>query len=474
MKNLRLLTWIDVRRVISHRTNYGTNLPEGVVRMRSFSDALEIGLGSDKSIDNAKSALKEWFGNAYKEDQSIIQLDLGNETLSVEFLQEEKIYTNHNIRPFLQEVVYIDANLAKQSKLSSFIKLPNSFSEKPNLFAFYSFNDGVERTLNVAAYILALLDRAKQLDEPIKILVIDAALNAPGLTYWNIQEKQKPLISYVDFLELLHDSPVDGEQALLFIAKELNKSSKQEGKSTVYFIPAFIDDKQLLDIDILPEHILSYPNEGWELGDSIHKLGKAVGADYVLIDLGSGLNKISSPILLDARFQRFLVTTINEPSVAGTTLCLSQMKKVAPAKTSANDNKYYDPSVIISMLTPELIASSAYEEVLTRLNSAYTQSEQENNSTMLEIAENYFVPELLYIDNWEEARLKLASTSIMEIATSWANKQVEFNKLILENLDPVLVEKLQVRANSKGRSLLEEVKVIVEEAIQYENTPVPQ
>ncbi len=259
-----------------------------------------------------------------------------------------------------------------------------------------------------------------------------------------------------------------------FVAKELEKSSKQERKSTIYFLPAYIDDKQLLDIDILPEHIITYPNEGWELGDSIHKLGKAVGADYVLIDLGSGLNKISSPVLLDARFQRFLVTTINEPSVAGTTLCLSQMKKVTPAKTSTNNNKYYDPSVIISMLTPELIASPAYEEVLRRLNSAYTQSEQENNSTMLEIAENYFAPELLYIDNWEEARLKLASTSIMEIATNWANKQVEFNKIILENLDPVVVEKLQVRATRRGRSLLEEVKVIVEEAIQYENTPAPQ
>ncbi|BDA67223.1 hypothetical protein CAL7716_013890 [Calothrix sp. PCC 7716] len=230
------------------------------------------------------------------------------------------------------------------------------------------------------------------------------------------------------------------------------------------------------DINMLLRYLSSNTNLRLpeQIGNYIHKLGKAAGADYVLIDLGSGLNKISSPILLDARFQRFLITTINEPSVAGTTLCLSQMKKVAPAKTSVNDKKYYDPSVIISMLTPELIASPAYDEVLTRLNYAYRQSEQENNSTMLEIAKNYFAPELLYIDNWEEARLKLASTSIMEIATTWANKQVEFNKIILENLDPVLVEKLQVRATSKGRSLLEEVKVIVEEAIQYENTPAPQ
>lgn len=467
MKNLRLLTWLDVRRTISHRTNYGTNLPEGVVRMDSFSNALEIGLDNDKSIDNVKSALKEWFGDSYQEDQSIIQLDLGDETLSVEFSSGNELHRkDKNIRPFWEGIGYIDTNSA--------IKLPTPYNENPNLLAFYSFKDGIERMLNLAAYIFALIDKANQLDNSIKILVIDADLQAPGLTYWNTNEKHKSSISYINFLELLHYSPIDEEKTLSFIAKELEKSSKQEGKSTVYFLPACIDDKQILDIDILPEHILGYPNESWELGNYIHKLGKAVGADYVLIDLGSGLNKISSPILLDARFQRFIVTTINEPSVAGTTLCLSQMKKVAPAKTNVNDNKYYDPSVIISMLTPELIALPAYEDILTRLNSAYKQSEQENNSTMLEIAENYFAPELLYIDNWEEAHLKLASTSIMQTATNWANKQVEFNKLILENLDPVLVEKLQVRATSKGRSLLEEVKVIVEEAIQHENTPVPQ
>ncbi|RUT09596.1 hypothetical protein DSM106972_000900 [Dulcicalothrix desertica PCC 7102] len=459
MKNLRLLTWLDVRRTICRKTNYGTKLPEGVARMDSFSNALEIGLDSDKNIDSVKSTLKEWFGDSYQENQSIIQLDLGNESLSVEFSPGEQLRIKDKyIRPFWDEITYIDANSA--------IKLPEPYRENPNLLAFYSFNDGVEKTVNLVAYLLALLDKAKQLDNQIKVLVIDAALNTPGLTYWNINETDKSSISYINFLELVHYSPVDEEQTLLFIAQELQNSSKQEGKSTVYFLPAYINDEQLLDIEILPEHIITYPNKGWELGDYIHKLGQAVGADYVLIDLGSGLNKISSPILLDTRFQRFLVTTINEPSVAGTALCLSQMKKVAP-KTSNND-KYYDPSVILSMLTPEIIASPAYKEVLQRFQSAYIQSEQQNNSTMLEIAETYLAPELLYIDNWEDASSKLASTSILENAANWANKQVDFNKIILENLDPVVIEKLQVRATRQGRNLLEELKVIVEEALQEE------
>ena len=34
-------------------------------------------------------------------------------------------------------------------------------------------------------------------------------------------------------------------------------------------------------------------------------------------------------------------------------------------------------------------------------------------------------------------------------------------QIILENLDPILVEKLQVRAIRQGRSLIEELKAIV-------------
>jgi len=60
MKSLRLITWLDVRRTICRKTNYGTNLPDGVVRIRCFSDALEIGLISKGNLENANHILKEW------------------------------------------------------------------------------------------------------------------------------------------------------------------------------------------------------------------------------------------------------------------------------------------------------------------------------------------------------------------------------------------------------------------------------
>ncbi len=40
--------------------------------------------------------------------------------------------------------------------------------------------------------------------------------------------------------------------------------------------------------------------------------------------------------------------------------------------------------------------------------------------------------------------------------------------ILLENLDPIVVEKLQNRANRQGRSLIEELQAILEEAVKFE------
>jgi cellulose biosynthesis protein BcsQ len=429
MKYLRLLTWLDVRRTISRKTKYGSKLPEGIVRIRCFSDALEIGITNEENKFNAENALKEWFGDWYQKDESIIELDLGNARLPVEFIPGEEASTIEiSIRPFWEEIAYLDSDIEKETVEQKTIVLPQAYADKPNLIAFYSFKGGVGRTLNLAAHYFALLDRAKELDKPITILVIDADLEAPGLTYWNRVEKQQAAVSFIDFLEVYHYSPIEREQTLSLFAREVKKSLKNEGKSTVYFLPACLVDEQLLDTPILPEDLVRSPNGTWECGNAIHRLGEAVGADYVFIDLRAGLSEISSPIIFDPRIQRFLVTTINDQSVRGISLVLEQIGRVAPPEERVDNEKYYDPSLIVNMLTPELKSLPALEDALVRLQYAYLQSEKDNiYSTRLESKETYFAQELLYINNWEEARSKLNATSMMAIAKEWAEGELLSN-----------------------------------------------
>jgi hypothetical protein len=432
MKSLRILTWLDVRRTISRKTNYGSKLPDGVVRIRCFSDAVEIGLVNEESIENANNSLKEWFGDWYQEEDTTIQLDLGDAKLPVEFIPgEEPCTTDIEVRPFWEEIAYVESESEEITELPQNVTLPPAFTAKPNLISFYSFKGGVGRTLNLAAHLFALIDRAKELNKPLSVLVIDADLEAPGLTYWNRSEKQQPAVSFINFLEAYHYSPINTEETLTIFAKEVKKSAKDEGQATIYFLPACLKDEELLDTPILPENLVRNPDGKWECGNAIHKLGKAVGADYVLIDLRAGLSEISSPIIFDPRIQRFLVTTINEQSVSGIILVLKQLGRVAPPEKREDDASYYDPSLIISMLQEELKLLPAYEDALVKFQSAYVQPQEENlYSTRLEIKETYFAQELLYINSWEEARSKLTPTSVMEIAREWAEGQLGVTKSI--------------------------------------------
>ncbi len=420
----KLLTWLDVKRAIRTHTNYGLALPKGIASIRCFSDALEVGIVNESHRKDAEEALKSWFGDWYQTDKSAILLDLGNASLPVEFIPgEEPLDREISVRPFWEEIAYLNSQ-EESNKTQKAVKLPDPIGD-PMLISFYSFKGGVGRTLHLTAYIFALLDRAKELGKSITVLVIDADLEAPGLTYWNRAEKLQPSVSFIDFLEVYHYPPVELETAIALFAKEVQKSPKSEGNSTLYFLPACINDKELLDTPILPEHLVRSPDGAWEYGYAIHQLGKAVGADYVFIDLRAGLSEISSPIIFDPRINRFIVTTINEQSVIGTSLVLEQIGRIAPPKNSMNDNKYSDPSLIVGMITPELKDLPAFGKALEKFQEAYIQSEGDSPySTRLEVKETYFSQELLYVNNWEDARTKLNPTSVMAIAREWAYEQL--------------------------------------------------
>lgn len=432
MKDFKLLTWLDIRRIFRRKTNYGTNLPENIVSIRCFSDAVEINIADENFINKVNDVLKEWFGDWYDEEESVIRFDIGDATLPVEFISEEEPYiTDIEIRPFWEEIAYLKSNSESDSEtepaVKKIVKLPEAYTEKPSLIAFYSFKGGVGRTLNLTAHLFALLDRAKELNESINVLVIDADLEAPGLTYWNALAKQQPSVSFINFLEVYHYSPIDREKALALFANEVKKSVKHEGNSQVYFLPAFLKDNELLDIPILPEHLVRGIDGTWEYGNAIHHLGEILGVDYVFIDLRAGLSEISSPIIFDPRIQRFLVTTINDQSIQGTSLVLKQIGKVAPLEAEVKDKKYYDPSIVISMLKEEFKKLPAFNNALFELISAYVQSEEDKlDEPRLEIKEAYFVEELLYVNDWEDARSKLNRTSIsvMKIAQEWAEGEL--------------------------------------------------
>jgi MinD-like ATPase involved in chromosome partitioning or flagellar assembly len=428
MRRRPLLTWFDIKRKIARETANGNDLPDGIVKISCFSSALEIGIQNQDDQPKANSILKEWFGDWYQESEQIIQLDIDNASIPVEFiLIDNGPCLSASIRPFWQEVAYLKAN--KDSEQSDNF-LANAYQDKPEIIAFYSFKGGVGRTLHLAAYILALLARAKEINKPVKILVIDSDLEAPGLTYWQRNENQEATVSLSNFLEVYQYPKPSLEVALSWVTQEIKKTAKQQNKSTLYFLPAFIEEEELLDTPILPENLARNPSGAWEVGDAIHQLGQKLAVDYIFIDLRAGLSEISSPILFDSRIQRFLVTTVNEQSWRGVRMVLEKIGLLAPSDSKVKDDNYYDPSIIISFLTPEVRNLSAFENILEQLQSAYVQPKNESlYTTRLDIKETDFAQELLYVNNWDEAQNKLSSTSLMELARQWAEDKLSNNSI---------------------------------------------
>jgi MinD-like ATPase involved in chromosome partitioning or flagellar assembly len=421
---MKLLTWLDIRRVVARKTNFYHNLPPNISRIGCFSDALEIGIKTSDDKEKASQILKEWFGDWYKEDKSIIHLDLEDSVLAVEFIDgENPLNSNTSIFPFWQEISYLESQDSEDNSQAKNIQYPEPFAPKTNLVAFHSFKGGVGRTLHLVAYLFALLDRAKELNQAITLLIIDADLEAPGLTYLNANEAMQPEVSFIDFLEVYHYPPI--ENSLDLFANKIKKSSKQEGKSTIYFLPAFVKEEQLLDTPVLPENLARNLNNHWGCADAIYELGRILNADYVLIDLRAGLSEISSPLLFDPRVERFLVTTLNKQSVKGTSLVLKQINHVAPLEDKVREGEYSDPSIIITMLTDILKKSSDYEDAVTELQKSYKELQEENLvDTRIRINDTFFAEELMYINTWEEAREKLSGTPVFESAQVWSNSKL--------------------------------------------------
>ncbi|NJK27439.1 MAG: hypothetical protein HC925_01130 [Coleofasciculaceae cyanobacterium SM2_3_26] len=379
--------------------------------------------------------MQEWFGDWYQKERSLIQLDLGESVLPVEFLVEEFESKNTTtIQPFWEEVAYLGTDADQESDRSAIetyqLELPTPYADPPSLITFYSFKGGVGRTIHLAAYLFALLERAKEIDNPIKVLVIDADLEAPGLTYWDRLDGQQSTVTFIDFLEAYHYSPLPTQETLSLLAEEIKKSSRREGRSVFYFLPAFARDEQLLDAPVLPQHLARSPEGEWTCSNAIYKLGKAINVDYILIDLPTGINEISSPFIFDPRLQRFLVTTLTKESLAGSNLVLKQIGGIFPANGARNNSNtgiYFDPCIIVSLLTPQLKSLPEFGNALTALRNSYAQVDriEENDlfSKQLEVRKTDFSQELLYVNSWEEAQQKLSSTSIMSMARAWAASQ---------------------------------------------------
>lgn len=428
----RLLTWLDVERVLKQRTALWTKLPSGVLGVDCFFSGMEIRHTAGTDVVVA-TWLAKIFGRAYLREHAAIQLRIGQATYPIELVQDQVSVAPSVTQayPLWRDVTYLPmvqddctevretANDEAASSFPSTMPTPLRFTDGPDLVSFHSFKGGVGRTTALMTYVAACVRETSPGAK--KILVVDADLEAPGVSFW-LDETNRPTVSFVQLLEALHYPPagVDVDVSLDYFADELRKTSLSLGglQRELFVLPAALDLAEIQDMPVSPEHLARQPDNPWQLSDHLHALGKRLGADAVFIDLRAGLSELASPILFDPRVDHFFVSTVAPQSVLG-------MAEVLRRLYASNRHLSLDwqdaarPTVVLSLLTKELREGGHYESALKTLGEAYPTKDPLSPSVQWLEAE--FLSTLMSIANLREALDNLPqSTRLYASASEWA------------------------------------------------------
>lgn len=347
-KDTRLYNWTDIEEFL-YLLQKNNMWPQELKAVQVYLNEMELKInpGSDKeTID----WLKDAFGNRFQEksDKLSIALESLNDAprlvnISISEIEEDLNEPPQVYRPTLNAPTVIRPTILKAAPE----ELPK---EHPPIFAFHSFKGGVGRTLHALAMSQALTLTGA----PKNILLIDGDMEAPGIT-WMLNERiPTPVISFSDFLTLIHTDTT--QSALELIADRLQNSRLDQ----FYLLPAFRSSKQFGKLQVKPEHLTEWSDNPFIITDSLSKLGHMLNVKAVVIDLRAGLSEISAGIFLDPRVHRILVTTLSSQSVVGTVYLLKLINE-----SVMRGKQYPSPKIIITQIPKDL-----YEDERPKLKSS--------------------------------------------------------------------------------------------------------
>jgi MinD-like ATPase involved in chromosome partitioning or flagellar assembly len=314
---------------------------------------------------------------------------------------------------------------------------PNPF--KAPVVAFHSYKGGVGRTLSLVALLHELIRQNKR----FKALVVDADIEAPGLTLMaeGYGFPSEDRISYADILSLIHNS----ETGILF-SKVVNDVARLMVNSTIvvpgtdvntdqFFIPAYRFDYQLLDNFIHPETIVSMPNRSFIIQDFFSRLGEILKVDAVIVDLRAGFSELSAPFLFDPRVKRVFVTTTSKQSVMGTKNILDKVYSSSfSQKQGMNGDEIANMTVLLTMIPKDFdgdklngITIDLLDAMSKNTSPGGANKNHDEDDTILSdiVIEAKFSDNLIHLENIDQVIDSVKdSTSVLQTAETLAKRIV--------------------------------------------------
>lgn len=402
----KLLTWIDVEREIKKFNIINSDVKDYIVKVDCYSDALEVQYRGD--IANVKVWMEGVFGDNYNSDEGFLTVGPTDAKYDVLFIEgDNSVQSMDTLYPLWKEHAYNSTSTA----------YPKSWEDGAKVVAFHSFKGGVGRTTSLMTYASAVVNE----NEKTKILLIDADLEAPGISFW-LNNELTPTVSFLKFIEALHYRfGASEEEVIKYFGDELSKKSIviDGGNKEVFTLPSALDITNIMDMPVTPEHISKNLDNPWILSDYIKKLADYLEVDVVFVDLRAGLSELSSPLIFDPRIEHFFVTTIAPQSILGMKEILS---KVYASHSNLKDDLPFNtkPSIVLSLLTENLRQLKDYSSANEILNAAYPGNENDVVSPGVEWLEFEHNESLMSIGSIKEALDKLKQASLYSSAKEWA------------------------------------------------------
>lgn len=291
--------------------------------------------------------------------------------------------------------------------------------------AFHSFRGGVGRTLHSVALACELAARAADHPTGKRVLLVDADMEAPGISGMVASGGHRLDFAFGDFVALLHGSTDDDNDAIS-LARKFLLNQERDG---VVVLPTTRDPMRVGPPRIEPVDLLSHHRSPYLLTESLARLAYAVGADTVVIDLRAGTSELNAPVLLDPRVRRVFVTTISDQSVQGTAHLLDTLAHRAPSSRITHpacavlitqfQGKEHSTQLAKAVRTLKEAVARTIDDSTLEMDATDTTTDQDVITEPL--SSPFLSPLLALPGSWNEVCDRIEQTGLRSVVTDLAD-----------------------------------------------------
>jgi MinD-like ATPase involved in chromosome partitioning or flagellar assembly len=294
------MTWLDVARRLATILPGNSPFPPAIAAARVGWFGLLLEADAPVQLDDIAAALETLFPSRVKREPLRIELEgtMAGTNLPVEV-------ETGRVRPSARQPFgVVDGTIDFRGPA------PQASKRRIPIAAALSVKGGTGRTTTAVAFALHWAASVKQ-----PILLVDADLEAPGISYLFEAFAGKPKISLEDLITLAHAEEADGApETTRFVAERLRD---HHVPGDIFILPLRRDIAELASSAIRPEH-LSTPERPFALADLLADIAEQLGAAGVVVDVRAGLVPVGVNLAMDPDVSPIIVTSLGEQSIRAT------------------------------------------------------------------------------------------------------------------------------------------------------------